>query len=73
MNRSVLNVLCCDFTSNRPHLGRGGKEEDPSGGMVTPSLAVIYEVEFYNANVCLYEPVPYILTLRTKSTNRIPK
>ena len=51
MNRSVLNVLCCDFTSNRPHLGRGGKEEDPPGGMVTPSLAVIYEVEFYNAHV----------------------
>ena len=46
MNRSVLNVLCCDFTSKRPQLGRGGKEEDPPGGMVTPSLAVIYEVEF---------------------------
>ena len=51
MNRSVLNVLCCVFTSKRPHLGRGGKEEDPPGGMGTPSLAVIYEVEFYNANV----------------------
>ena len=51
MNRSVLNVLCCDFTSKRPHLGRGGKEEDPARGMVTPSLAVIYEVEFYNAHV----------------------
>ena len=46
MNRSVLNVLCCDFTSKRPQLRRGGKEEDPSGGMVTPSLAVIYKVEF---------------------------
>ena len=46
MNRSVLNVLCCDFTSKRPHLGRGGKEEDTPGGMGTPSLAVIYEVEF---------------------------
>ena len=46
MNMSVLNVLCCDFTSNSPHLGRGGKEEDPAGGMVTPSPAVIYEVEF---------------------------
>ena len=46
MNRSVLNVLCCDFTSKRPQLGRGGKEEDPPGGMVTPSLAAIYEVEF---------------------------
>ena len=69
MNRSVLNVLCCDFTSKKPQLGRGGKEEDPPGGMVTPSLAVIYEVEFSNVHVSLYKPVPYMLTLRTKFTN----
>ena len=46
MNRSVLNVLCCDFTSKRPQLGCGGEEEDPPGGIVTPLLPVIYEVEF---------------------------
>ena len=39
------------FTSKRPQQGRGGKEEDPPGGMVAPSLAVMYEVEFYNAHV----------------------
>ena len=52
MNRSVLNVLCCDFTSKRPQLliGRGGNEEDPPGEMVTPSLVVIYEVEFSNTH-----------------------
>ena len=50
MNRSVLNLLCCAFTSKKPQIGRGGKEEDPPGGMVTPSLAVIYEVEFSNAH-----------------------
>ena len=51
MNRSVLNVICCDFTSKRPQLGRGGRAEDPPGEMVTPSLAVIYHVEFPNAHV----------------------
>ena len=50
MNRSVLNVLCCDFTPKKPQIGRGGKEKDPPGGMVTPSLAVIYEAEFSNAH-----------------------
>ena len=51
MNRSVLKLLCCDFTSKRPQLGRGGRAEDPPGEMVTPSLAVIYHVEFPNAHV----------------------
>ena len=51
MNRSVLNLLCCNFTSKRPQLGRGGRAEDPPGEMVTPSLVVIYHVEFPNAHV----------------------
>ena len=41
-----VGLKCIMFTSKRPQQGRGGKEEDPPGGMVTPSLAVIYEVEF---------------------------
>ena len=31
MNRSVLNVLCCDFTSKRPHLGRGERKKTLPG------------------------------------------
>ena len=31
MNRSVLNLLCCDFTSKRPQLGRGGRKKTLPG------------------------------------------